>query len=96
MTFAGLVTFFVDLVKPLVPIIMTLSLVVFFVGLARFISKSGDSAEVEKGRQLMFWGVFAFFVMFSVWGLVGILGDTFSELFHHNDQHVNIDPLFRK
>jgi hypothetical protein len=46
------------------------ALVVFFWGLVKFIAHSGDDDGVEEGRRLMVWGVVAFFVLVSIWGIV--------------------------
>lgn len=50
-----------------------LCLLVFVYGLAKFIFNSGDEDKVDEGKQLMFWGVIALFVMVSVWGLITFL-----------------------
>ncbi len=62
--------------QSVMPLLFALALAVFIWGIVKFISTEG-AAEKEQGRQFMIWGVIAFFVMFSVWGLVRILGDTF-------------------
>lgn len=59
----------------LVPLVFALALIVFIWGLfTSFILPNGDR---DQGRQLMLWGIIAFFVMVSVWGLVNILVGTF-------------------
>lgn len=60
----------------IIPLLFMLALAVFIWGMVKFIS-SEQSAEKEDGRQFMLWGVIAIAVMFSVWGLVKILQDTF-------------------
>jgi hypothetical protein len=73
-----LINFFTGLIySSVVPLLIGLALVVFFWGLVVFIQKSDSAAEQEKGRSMMLWGIIALFVMFSVWGLVGILASTF-------------------
>jgi hypothetical protein len=62
--------------QSIVPLIFSVALVVFLIGVVRFIQATG-SAEREEGRQFMIWGVVALAVMFGVWGLVKILGATF-------------------
>lgn len=56
------------------PIIVTLALLFFFYGLARFILASGDEEARKNGKHIMIWGIVALFVMVSVWGLVAFLG----------------------
>jgi len=58
---AGTVLYLLELV---VPIIMTLALIYFFYGLAKYI-------------LIMIYGIIALFVMGSVWGLTAVLNNTF-------------------
>ncbi|MEK7552960.1 MAG: pilin [Patescibacteria group bacterium] len=67
----------VDLLDLVVPIIMTLALIYFFIGLAKYILSAGDDEKKGEGRNIMIWGVVALFVMASVWGLVSVLSRTF-------------------
>lgn len=54
------------------------SVVFFFWGLVKFIFRIGpgnkgvDEAR-ESGKHLMIWGIISFFVLVSLWGLVGFL-----------------------
>jgi fumarate reductase subunit D len=60
-----------------VPLLVTLALVVFFYRIVISIYKVGeDTKAVENGKTLLIWGVVALFVMVSVWGLVGFIGNT--------------------
>ncbi len=60
----------------IVPLLFAIAFAVFIWGMVKFIS-TAEAAEKEQGRQFMIWGVVALAVMFSVWGLVRILTDTF-------------------
>ena len=75
-------TNFKDLVKLLVNLINTASIVaisfavvVYFWGLATNIVKFAD--DPEKRKAYLFWGIIIFFVMSAIWGLVNILTNTF-------------------
>ena len=46
-------------------------------GLAQFIRSAGNSEAIEEGKKKMLYGVIGLFVIVSVWGLVGILRETF-------------------
>jgi len=59
----------------LVPILISLAVLWFFWGLVEYLRGGGE--EKEKGKQTMIYGVIALFVMVSVWGLVGLIGNTF-------------------
>lgn len=62
----------------LVPLVFALALIVFIWGLFQsFILGGADPEKRSQGQQLMLWGIIAFFVMVSVWGLVNILVGTF-------------------
>lgn len=58
----------------LVPLVFALALVVFIWGLFQsFILGGSDPEKQKQGRDLMLWGIIAFFVMVSVWGLVNVV-----------------------
>jgi len=64
------------ILSPLIGLFLTAAVVVFFWGMVKYIYSLGEKEKVE-GRWLMVWGVIALFVMVSVWGLVGVLTNTF-------------------
>ena len=72
-----LVQFFLGIIQQLVVLVIAIALLTFLWGMARFIMNAGDKDGVEQGRKLMLWGIVGLFVMVSVWGLVGILQNSF-------------------
>jgi len=64
-----------DFVAQLIPLVIAIGLLFFIWGLVQFIIASGDEDAKEVGKRRMVWGVFALFVMVSVWGLVQIVAD---------------------
>lgn len=68
--FPGLIKLFLDLISAVIPVIVGLSLLVFFRGLVKFIWASGDPSSHEEGRSIMIWGLIGLFVMLSVWGIL--------------------------
>lgn len=54
----------------LIPIVIALALLYFFWGLAKFIRSAGSEDAREEGKQIMFWGIIAFFVIITIWGIV--------------------------
>ena len=63
----------------LVPLVFAVAFLVFIWGLFRYlIAKGADDESRKSGRSLMLWGLIAFFVMVSVWGLVNIAVGTFN------------------
>lgn len=63
--------------KSLVPLLITLSIVIFIWGVVNYIRKGEEAAEREEGRKFMLYGIIALFVMVSMWGLVAIIQGTF-------------------
>ena len=60
-----------------IPLIFALALAMFVWGVVQFVINSDEEVKKEKGRQFMIWGIIGLTVMVGVWGLVGILGNTF-------------------
>ena len=77
-TFKDLVTNVVmnGVLVPIVPILISLTIIVFIFGILKFM-KSSDSKERGEGKMYMLWGIIGIFVMVSVWGLVNILQNSF-------------------
>jgi len=65
------------ILNALIPILITLAVVYFFWGLAQYILQAGSSDAKDEGRQKMIWGIIALFVMVSIWGILGLLANTF-------------------
>ncbi|MEA1929694.1 MAG: hypothetical protein U9M92_02320 [Patescibacteria group bacterium] len=66
-----------DLAPPVVVLILTLALVYFFAGVAKYIGKAGESKDREEGKKMMVYGIIGLAVMIAVWGLVALLVNTF-------------------
>ncbi|OHA46993.1 MAG: hypothetical protein A2541_01065 [Candidatus Taylorbacteria bacterium RIFOXYD2_FULL_36_9] len=77
-TFADIVNnvFIAGILKPIVPLLIGLAVVLFIYGVLTLILSEGGEKQKE-GKQYMIWGIVGIFVMISVWGLVAILQDTF-------------------
>ena len=63
--------------KTVVPLLITIALVMFFVGVIRFIANAGDAQKRQEGRDAMLWGIIALFVMLSIFGILAMLTNTF-------------------
>jgi uncharacterized membrane protein HdeD (DUF308 family) len=61
----------------IIPLIFTLAFAFFVWGVVQYVLNDTDETKKEKGKQFMIWGLVALTVMFGVWGLVAVLGDTF-------------------
>ena len=61
----------------IIPLIIALAVLVFIWGVLKYVISKDDDTKKEA-RGVMIWGIIAIFVMVSVWGLVNLLGNTFS------------------
>lgn len=62
----------------LVPLIFALAFIVFLWGVAKaYIFSGGDPEKVKDGHRLVLWGIIAFVIMISLWGLVNVVATTF-------------------
>lgn len=70
-TFSDLIKIILDLIKLAVPVLVGIALLVFFLGLTKFIFRlGGDEKAVTEGKSLIIWGLVALFIMVSIWGLL--------------------------
>ncbi|MCR4276079.1 MAG: pilin [Candidatus Parcubacteria bacterium] len=62
----------------LVPLLFAIAFIVFLYGIAKaYIFSAGDPEAVKQGHKLLLWGIIAFVVMISIWGLVNVVANTF-------------------
>ena len=62
----------------LVPVLFAVAFIVFLYGVfKKYIWSRGDETAVEEGHKLILWGLVAFVVMISLWGLVNVISNTF-------------------
>ncbi|MBL1434329.1 hypothetical protein COB87_002050 [Candidatus Wolfebacteria bacterium] len=79
MTFKMFVTALIDFFNTaVIPLLMSLVLLIFMWGVVQyfFIKKEDPEARIE-GAKFMMWGVIAFAVIVSMWGLVSLLLNSF-------------------
>lgn len=74
MTFAelvyGRIVPIVDAV--IIPALYALAFLFFLLGIFKYFFNESEQ-ERKKGREFALWSIIAFFVLFSVWGLVRLL-----------------------
>ena len=60
-----------------IPLLFTLATAGFIWGLIQYFINAENEEKRKQGKSFMVWGLVALFVMISMWGLVGILSNTF-------------------
>ncbi len=72
-SFKTLVCYLLEMLSILNPIMIVVAFIAFFWGLSKFILNSGTPAEVTKGKNFMFWGILALFVLLSFGTIINIV-----------------------
>ena len=75
--FTGLVTCITGLINDIIYVLIGIAVLLFIAGLVKYITAGGDEKQVAEAKSYILFGIIAIFVMVSVWGLVGILTNTF-------------------
>lgn len=74
-TFLGRVS--ANILNPLILLIFFVALLVFFWGIFQFVSSAAEGAERDKGKKKILYGLIGMFIMFSAYGLIRLVLDTF-------------------
>ena len=72
----GMLVAFKGLLNLTVPVVIGIALIYFLWGTAQFILHAGEQKSRDDGKKKMLWGIIALFVMFSIWGILGWIGNT--------------------
>ncbi len=65
-----------NILNSIIPILIVLGVVYFVWGVITYVISSDEEAK-SAGRNRMIWGIIGLAVIVGLWGLVGILGNTF-------------------
>jgi hypothetical protein len=65
------------LLKTILPFLFALATVAFIWGIIQFYLNPDNEEKRKKGKSFIIGGLIGLFVMISMWGLVGILTNTF-------------------
>lgn len=68
----GIVNSLVDLINMLIPVLIAACLVLFFVGVVKYIRSQGGKNQ----RTTMLWGLVSLFVVLSMWGIIRLMCNT--------------------
>ncbi len=75
--FTAILNTFSNIVNSLIPLLMAIALLAFFWGVVKYIWNGGDAESEKSGRSIMVAGIVGLFVMVAIWGIVGIIANTF-------------------
>lgn len=65
------------LIAKSVGLLFVVAFAAFFWGIVIFITNTSDDKKREAGKEWMKWSIVALFVMLTLWGIVGLLVNTF-------------------
>ena len=86
-TFAGLITNLTEgIFLSITKLAFGFSTVFFFWGIFTFVLNAADPSEREKGKSRMIFGIFAIFIMLSLWGIL----EVFTNSVTLDNQHLQI------
>lgn len=69
-------TFFVQIqnvIDAAVPVLLLVAFLYFVWGMVIFIGSAGDERRQVTGRNQMFWGIIALFILSVVWGIIQLM-----------------------
>ncbi|MBC7836949.1 hypothetical protein H7X87_04215 [Acetobacteraceae bacterium] len=75
-TISSIVASFVDVINLAVEVLSIIALLLFFVGMIRFIYRQSDPHGKQKDKEVMIWGLVALFVLTSIWGILRIMKES--------------------
>lgn len=76
--FKSLIDVFYNIIGgTLAPLLFATAIVAFLYGVQKYILAGASEDKVKEGRDMMIYGIIGLAVMFSVWGLVRLVINTF-------------------
>ncbi|MGC9602785.1 MAG: hypothetical protein ABSE76_03565 [Minisyncoccia bacterium] len=76
-TFKIIVDSIVSLINLTVGVLLALAVVVFFIGLVRYIRESGDAKGHAEAKERIMWSLIAIFILVSIWGILALMNTAF-------------------
>jgi len=65
------------ILNPLIGLVFAVAFLIFFFGIFELIRDSQSGAETGDAKKKVFWGLFGMFIMFSAYGLIHLIINTF-------------------
>lgn len=81
MTFASLVDSLINLINGLVGLLVGAGMIIFFIGVIKYIYRAPNPKAQKYGRDMIVWGLLAMFVMVSVWGILRLVRESLFPIF---------------
>ncbi len=77
MTFAQFIGKLYGIINVIVPFIVGLAVFTVFWGIFGYITKAGEEEKRAEAKNFILYGLLGIFMMLSLWGLVGIVVNSF-------------------
>lgn len=77
-TSSGVFSFIKSLINLVIPVLIAIAVLYFLWNVLNFLLSAGDAAKRKDSLVGIAYGILIIFVMVSIFGLVGLLSDTFS------------------
>lgn len=61
----------------IIPLFIAATLAYTIYAVVTFIAAGDDTQKKEERKKQIFWGIIGLFVILSIWGLIGIIGNSF-------------------
>lgn len=65
------------ILNPLITLAFAVALLIFFWGIFQFINSETADAKRDEGKKKILYGLFGMFIMFSAYGLIRLILNTF-------------------
>jgi hypothetical protein len=65
------------IINPILALLFAAGLLYFLWGVTMFIWNSDSEDARREGSKHMLWGVIGMFIMVAVWGIIGVIENTF-------------------
>lgn len=69
-SFKAFVCLILKILKPIPPILVSLAVLYFFWGIAKYMNAGDDAEKMQNGRTTIIYGILGMFVIIAVWGIV--------------------------
>ena len=65
------------ILNPLITLVFAVAFLVFVVGIIQFVGSETADTKREEGKKKIFYGLLGMFIMFSAYGLIRLILNTF-------------------